>query len=96
MSAVVAFETPVEEWFNGEYAEIPERMREGLRRYIVDRVQPGDFLTAVICNDLRNAVGRADAENLSLIPLYVRWFYNVAPNQSHGSLSRMNTWLDRS
>jgi hypothetical protein len=90
------FETPVEEWFDGEYAEIPERMREGLRRYIIDRIQPGDFLTAVICNDLRNAVGHADAENLSLIPLYVRWFYNVAPHLSHGSLSKMHTWLDRS
>ena len=81
------------ELFSGEYARIPERMRSALMRYLIDRVQPGDFLTAVICNDLRNAIWRADAENKALLSLYVMWFYNIAPGNCHGSATVMNAWL---
>lgn len=87
------FEYPVEEWFAGDYAAIPERMQESIRRYVIDRVRPGEFLMAVIFNDLRNAVGHADAENLQLLPLYVRWFYNRAPAACHGSPTKFVAWL---
>jgi hypothetical protein len=88
------FEYPVTEWFTGEYAAIPERMREGLKRYVIDGLIPGDFLTAIIQNNLRNAVGYADDENLPLLPLYVRWFYNRPPSVSHGSPEAFVEWLD--
>jgi len=101
------FEYPVAEWFTGEYAVIPAHMQETIRRYVIDRQPsyPGgitgnppqlhyvDFLTAVICNDLRNAVGHADADNLPLIPLYVRWFYNRAPAGCHGSIAAFEAWV---
>ncbi|WP_353208306.1 hypothetical protein [Sphingorhabdus sp.] len=87
------FEYPVEEWFTGEYACLPERMQDALREYVINRHETGDFLRAVICNDLRNAVSRADAENLPLIPLYVRWFYNRAPASCHGSPAAFFKWL---
>lgn len=87
------FEYPVAEWFTGEYACIPEYMQAALKRYLIDRIPPGDFLTAVITNDLRGAVNRADGENLPLIPTYVRWFYNRAPGISHGSPQHLENWL---
>ena len=92
-TATQQFERPVEEWFTGEYAAIPSRMQEGLKRYVIDRLLPGDFITAVVRNDLRDAVRRADDENLPLIPLYVRWFYNVAPARCHGSPEAFARWL---
>lgn len=95
MATATQFEYPVEEWFTGEYAAIPERMQEGIKRYVIDRLLPGDFLRAVIQNDLRHAVWYADDENLPLIPLYVRWFYNRAPSRCHGSPKAFVEWLEK-
>lgn len=71
---------------------VPERMRDGLRRYIVNGVPPGHFLTAVICNDLRGACERADDENRRLMFDYVRALYNGAPAQSWGSKAAFEAW----
>ena len=80
---------------SGYYSEIPQHMRDAIRRYIVDYIQPGDFLTGVITNDLRRAVNHADAQNLPLLKLYVQWFYNIAPGNCHGSPEIMFEWLAR-
>lgn len=52
----------------------------------------GDFLRAVVSNDLSGAVGHADKENLPLIPIYVRWLYNVAPYGCHGGVEQVRNW----
>jgi hypothetical protein len=88
------FERPVAEWFTGDYAQIPERMQEAIRLYVLHGKRPGDFLTGVITNDLRRAVGYADAENLPLLKLYVQWFYNVAPAICSGSPAHMAQWCE--
>lgn len=80
-------------YFTGEYEKIPERMQDALKRYVHERIQPGQFLTAVLRNDLKEAVGRADDENLPLLPLYVRWLYNVAPGCCWGSPENVKEWL---
>ena len=41
--------------FRGMY--ISDHMMEGIMRYIDHGINPGDFLTAVICNDLKGACG---------------------------------------
>lgn len=79
--------------FDGQYASIPARMQEALRRYVVQGIKPGDFLTAVITNNLRDAVGYADDENLPLLKLYVQWFHNVAPSGCHDTAANMWAWL---
>jgi hypothetical protein len=66
--------------FDGEYSVIPDHMRESIMNYALHRYEPGNFLTSVICNDLRGAVFHADAENLPLIKTYVLWFYNCCPS----------------
>ena len=72
---------------------IPERMRGSITRYIEDRVIPGDFLQAVICNNLSEAVGRADDENIKNLPAYCNFFYNYAPFECWGSPKKMAKWL---
>lgn len=59
--------------FNDEFANIPENIQGGLLRYVQHHVQPGSFLTAVICGDLFEAVRRADKESLKVIPLIATW-----------------------
>lgn len=75
---------------------IPERMMAGIRRYIDHGIEPGHFLTAVICNDLREAVARADSENVLLLREYVLFFYNDAPSQCWGSAEKMQAWMQAS
>lgn len=79
--------------FDGEYAKIPEHMQQALRRYVLEGIAPGDFLTAVICNDLRNAVNRADAHNYPLLRTYVLWLHNVPPGSCWGSPANMEEWM---
>jgi hypothetical protein len=69
-------------------------MLAAIRRYVDDRIPPGDFLTAVICNDLKEACGRADDENMLVLPAYVAYFYNEAPSACWGSAQKMEAWLD--
>ena len=78
-----------------EWGRIPYRMREAIQYYIVHYIPPGDFLTAVICNDLREACGRADDENRHLLFEYVKFFYQHAPHQCWGSPEKFRDWLGR-
>lgn len=72
---------------------IPRRMRIPILNYIHNRVQPGDFLEAVITNNLSGACARADDENLKNLPAYVAYFHNEAPSQCWGSTQKMDAWL---
>jgi hypothetical protein len=78
--------------FEGEYAAIPERMRGGIIRWVEEGLPPGNFLSAIIRNDLSWTLAAADAENRELIPLYVRWFHWEAPAACHGSSEAAKAW----
>jgi len=72
---------------------IPNYMMGAIDRYIHKRIPPGHFLTAVITNNLSEAVTRADDTNLSNLPAYVAYFYNEAPSLCWGSERTMKKWL---
>lgn len=65
--------------FDNEYVAIPDYIQDSIRRYVEDRIKPGGFMTAVLCNDLYEATGRADENSLKALHLIVRWFANRAP-----------------
>lgn len=75
------------EWY------IPERMMGGIRRYIEQGIPPGDFLTAVIENNLCEGMGRADDENLHNLPAFLAYFYNEAPSPCWGSPEKRREWV---
>ncbi|KKM57028.1 hypothetical protein LCGC14_1551130 [marine sediment metagenome] len=76
------------------YDRIPVAyMREGVVAYCEERRQPGDFLTAIICNDLRGAVLRADDTNTNHLASWVRWFMWEAPIGSWGCREAMEEWI---
>lgn len=79
--------------FRGFY--IPERMMDGIARYIEHGIPPGDFLTAVVSNDLMEACGRADDENIANLPAYAAYFYNEAPSACHGSPEKVKDWITK-
>lgn len=69
------------------------RMFYSLRGYVEHHVPVGSFLTAVICNDLKQAVQQADDVNLVNIPAFVEYLYNHAPSECWGSKEKHNNWL---
>ena len=72
---------------------IPEGMMPGIERYVEYGVRPGSFLTAIIENNLVQAVGQADEENMQNIPAFVDYFYNMAPLACWGSPAKMQAWV---
>lgn len=74
---------------------IPMYILEVLKRYIEYGHQPGDFLTAVLCNDLRAAVGQADDHNIVNLKAYIGFLYQEAPPLCWGSKERMRSWIEQ-
>ncbi len=73
---------------------IPSYMHEGLICYYENGIPPGSFLTAVLNNDLKEAIGRADNVNKNCIKSYVLWLYNYAPVGSWGHADAVENWLN--
>ena len=73
------------------YALLPNL--DSLKAYVEKRQPVGQFLTAVLENDLAGAVAHADSNNVWLIPIYHCWIYNEAPCLCHGSKDRVTKWL---
>lgn len=73
--------------------EISDELEDALREYIDSGIRPGDFLTAVICNDLVQAVAKADDTNMANLPAFASYLYNEAPRQCWGSDEAMKRWI---
>lgn len=71
---------------------IPEYMHSGMRRWIERGIVPGHFLTAVLTNDLREAVARADDTNRSLLANYIIFLSSYAPIGCWGSPENVKEW----
>lgn len=77
--------------FRGFY--IPTRMMDSLTLYITQHKNPGDFLSAVLKNDIQMAVSYGDDENLRNLPAYIGFLYNKAPHVCWGSEEAFNEWI---
>lgn len=75
-----------------EELNIPKYMHGGLIRWVMDGIKPGNFLCAVISNDLRRAIEKADDANIGLLANYVRWFYHYTPWDCWGSSEELKNW----
>jgi len=80
------------EKLNGLFS-LPVHMRPGMAAYVLHGTQPGDFLTAVLCNDLMEACHRADAINKEQLHAYAFFLYNYAPSACYGSAAKVKAWV---
>lgn len=76
-----------------EQCNIPDHMMDGLIYYVLDHRPVGQFLTAVLSNDLMGAAAHADPFNLSALHRYARFLYNHAPSGCYGSREKVEEWL---
>ena len=58
---------------------------DALERYVEHGIPPGDFLQAVLSNDLVDAVQRADANNQRALLALVQYVYNEVPSDCYGN-----------
>lgn len=77
--------------FRGMVARV--EMVVALERYVQMRLPVGGFLTALLANDLKEACGRADDNNLHNLPALVAYCYNHIPAHAWGSYERVAAWL---
>lgn len=75
-----------------DYSLIPERITVSLYFYLEYGTPLGGFLTAVMSNDLFEAVAKADDKNISLIPVLVNYIRNKFPDECHGSKEKVKSW----
>lgn len=74
---------------------LPPHMRGAMQRYIENGIAPGSFLTAVLCNDLMGALGKADDENRHVLHSYGTYLYSYAPGGCHGSPDLVKEWVSK-
>lgn len=72
---------------------LPPHLRDGMKGYLEHGWTPGDFLIAVLGNDLRAAVGRGDMVSLSFLPHIVIWLSMEAPFDAWGSANEVAEWI---
>jgi hypothetical protein len=76
-----------------DYTKIKESTMSAIQRYVEHHIPTGDFLYAVLTNNLFEAVGRADAENIQTIPEICCYIYNEIPSIAWGSAEKVKIWL---
>ena len=74
--------------------DIPEYMHEGLMQWILNGRPVGNFLTAVLENNLREACNRADEANKTRLYNYILFLNNYAPMGCWGDADRTEVWAD--
>ena len=77
------------------YPQIRPDVIKSLQDYAFDGVPTGDFLRAVLENDLMEAFGRADDDNTAALRWIVSYVYNELPAPCHGSPENVSMWLER-
>jgi hypothetical protein len=75
------------------YKDIPSWVIPTLERYIEERTMGGGFITAVLQNDLRGAIARADNDSLKGLRGIVTLLHCHAPDDCWGSKEKVNDWI---
>jgi len=91
-SSLYGMATGREDWGRAMDYMIPDHMHDAMLRYVLFGMAPGGFLSAVVENDLKGAVQRADAKNIENLPGYVRFLVGYAPMNCSGSTERFDWW----
>ncbi len=76
-----------------DYSSIRPDIIESILDYVRERVPPGDFLRAVLENNLKESFQRADEDNIRNMFEIVQFIYNEIPASCWGSPEKVKEWL---
>lgn len=71
-----------------------KQMLDSLKAYTEYGRPTGDFLLAILENDLKEAFGRADNLSRWMIMPLVKYVYNNMPGAAQGSPEKVKAWLE--
>ena len=74
---------------------LPDYMHNAIADYLVHGAETGEFLEAVLSNDLMGAAAKADTTNQNLLFRYARFLFNVFPVGSYGSRQAYINWINQ-
>jgi hypothetical protein len=94
-AAMEAYRLTFPSWAASAARKVPDYMLPGLARWIMWGIYPGDFLTAVIHDSLKEAAMRADVNNQRLLWQWADVMYNCVPNEAQGSIQLAKDWNKR-
>ena len=73
------------------YADLPDHLQDGMKRYLEGRIEPGSFLRDVLQNNLSGAVFRCG--EIGELRAIMLWLHNYAPPTAHGGPHQYLEWL---
>ena len=73
--------------------DVPAWVDTSLRLYVMDRIDPGGFLKAVLSNDLFGAASMADPVSSDALAAIVAKVVATVPTALCGSRDRVDAWL---
>lgn len=77
-----------------DYGQIRQNIVEGINRHALLHEPKGDFLTAVLSNNLREAFARADNGNQKTMHQIVSYCHNQIPGVCWGSPEKVKAWIE--
>lgn len=77
------------------YEYLPEHMQGQMRRYMEEGINPGNFLQAILANDLAAASYYADDINKHEFFCYGVFLMNEAPVGSWGNIETTLAWMEK-
>ena len=80
------------DYMDDNFTFVPQHMREGFKLWIESGIYPGSFGTALLSNDLKETLGRADHINKKHLKSMVAWLHNFAPSSCWGSFETVRNW----
>ena len=75
-----------------DYTVLPAHLRRGLEEYIERGHIPGQFLSAVLSNDLMGAFAHGDETSKAALDTIIKFMWNEAPSACWGSKTFMTGW----
>lgn len=76
-----------------DYEKCPERYRKAFHNYIEEHTPTGDCFKAILANNLREALGRADDQTEKDLRAIVIFLMNEAPAECWGTREKVDAWL---
>lgn len=93
--------TEYREWRGVEYGlalypfeALPNHMKAGVARYILNGIGGGSFLNAVLENNFIQAFNRADDTNMKYMKQWAQFLYSEAPIKCWGSPEEVAAWIE--
>jgi hypothetical protein len=74
---------------------VPRNLHDGLLRYVRQGIPTGDFLRAVLTNDLADACRRGDAVTVRFLAEIVEFLDTYVPADAWGSREAWDRWTAR-